>query len=314
MQNLPLSSCLSSNALVVVVLFGRFCCINLFQKGENRPLNMANLTTYTVDRYRYTNVGTQRGRINPLSLCIDAVVSALEGVLVSFCLANNHALHTCIFHKRHLAWFICHNSVSQTGWNHPSEFDPVWTCSRARLRFLARFFYSPCDQLQLLRITRHVAAFLTVHPPSSASFRRMTTGLSGLPSMTPSPKTDWWAATNQYAARCPSWQRNCVNATPLPAQVSLLWISHFFPLLIPSRCWKSVFEVSLTSHLIPFVSYFCFSLKATVRAAAPCSQCWRKGWAWQHVFWVIFRWHVMFMSFTGAQASTVSLRIAEELQ
>lgn len=88
-----------------------------------------------------------------------------------------------------------------------------------------------------------------VLPPSSISLRRMMTGLSALPSMTPSLKMDCWAATNQSAARCPNWQRNCVNATPPPAQVGLLWLTHW---LTSSYMTSNAFHFRVCFLIIAF--------------------------------------------------------------
>lgn len=97
------------------------------------------------------------------------------------------------------------------------------------------------------------SCLFNVHLPPF--FRRMMTGLSVLPSMTPSLKMDSWAATNQYAARCPSWQRNCVNATPPPAQVSLLWLIHCFS---PSFSSSVIKEESVSYLGSELAFYFIF--------------------------------------------------------
>lgn len=72
------------------------------------------------------------------------------------------------------------------------------------------------------------SAFFFVSPSCSLCFRRMTMGRLELLIMTPSLKMVSWVATNQYAARCPSWPRNCVNATRPPAQVSPPWLTRSF--------------------------------------------------------------------------------------
>lgn len=107
-----------------------------------------------------------------------------------------------------------------------------WILSRLAVplslaRCLLPGFHTP--KLQITQYSMWLR-FVFVHPlPSPFSLRRMTTGLLELPSMTPSLKMVSWAATNPYAAKCPNWQRNCVNATLPPAQVSLLlWLIHWF--------------------------------------------------------------------------------------
>ncbi len=150
----------------------------------------------------------------------------------------------------------------------------------------------------------YVTSFFSV-PPNT--IRRMMTGLSELQNMTPSLKMVSWAATNQYAAKCRNWQRNCVNATPPPAQVSLLWLircftsSYYISVMKEESFWVSC----LSSEQMHFILYFILfislssSLKATVLAATLCSQCWRKGWDWKLVTRTgdIFRHHMIIFNF-----------------
>lgn len=75
----------------------------------------------------------------------------------------------------------------------------------------------------------------------SVFLRRTTTGLSELLSLTQFRRTASWVEMNRYAARCPNWRRDSVNAIPPPAQVSQLWVlfsfyflfyvHHFLPFL-----------------------------------------------------------------------------------
>lgn len=100
---------------------------------------------------------------------------------------------------------------------------------------------------------------------------------------------------NQYAARCPNWQRNCVNATPPPAQVSSDSPTDCIPLIIPQWWKKKPILTLFKKNLIP---------KATVRAAMLSSQFWRKGWDWKLVLRTgnIFSPHAMYnfvISFCG---------------
>lgn len=83
-------------------------------------------------------------------------------------------------------------------------------------------------------------------------------------SMTPSLKTVSWAATNQYAAKCPNWRRDCGNGTPPPAQVGLLWLIHsllwFFLLHFRDERRISLLALNLSDSFYFHLSvYGCFS-------------------------------------------------------
>lgn len=80
-------------------------------------------------------------------------------------------------------------------------------------------------------------------------------------SMTPSLKMVSSVATNRYAAKCPNWQRNCVNVTPPPAQATVL------AAMPSSQCWrKGGTAVTVATAFVP---------------DAALSKCWDLAWEQQ---------------------------------